>query len=464
MIKEHSQLVVAAVGATDLAVTAGAWIGSYYLRFHSGLLPHSGIPPLADLTHATVLTLLLTIIVFGRLGLYRPRRMQPLWMEIFEILRACAVVWVLEVMLSYFLYKPRLSILLQGTFLAVWPTLLIVYRGTGRAILRHLRRSSRNVRRAAIVGAGRLGQKILHALRRQRWTGYEIAYFVDDRRVGGEFLGVPVRGPISDIDAVLAREPVDAVFVALGHDRADQIADVLNKLSASLADVNVVPDLLSYHFLRHQVFQVGGLPVVNLTHSPQSGWNAAVKRLFDVVFALAALALLAPLMAVVALAVKLTSRGRVFYTQRRASIGGREFDILKFRSMYADAERDTGAVWGAAPHDPRITPVGRVLRKLSLDELPQLFNVLTGDMSLVGPRPERPEFIQRFGEQVPRYMLRHHVKAGLTGWAQVNGFRGRTSLSKRIQYDLDYINRWSFSFDLWILLRTIFRGFYNRTD
>jgi exopolysaccharide biosynthesis polyprenyl glycosylphosphotransferase len=228
-------------------------------------------------------------------------------------------------------------------------------------------------------------------------------------------------------------------------------------------DINIVPDLPSFQFLRHRVGQLGSLPVVNVTHSRQSGWNAASKRIFDLAFSLTALVAVSWLMAIIAILVKLTSRGPVFYRQRRASLGGREFHIIKFRSMFVGSDgADNG--WSTARHDPRVTPMGRVLRKLNLDELPQLFNVAMGDMSIVGPRPELPEFTQRFNKQVKRYTLRHHVKSGMTGWAQVNGFRGRTSLRKRIQYDLDYINRWSLGFDVWIIILTLFRGFINPED
>jgi putative colanic acid biosynthesis UDP-glucose lipid carrier transferase len=331
-------------------------------------------------------------------------------------------------------------------------------------VLRALRRRGRNLRRVAIVGSGRLGQNLLHTLKRQRWTGYEISYFIEDLRVGQRFLGVPVYGPVSDIGRVLAEHPVDAVFVALPQHRGQQMAGVLAALAQQMVGVYVVPDLLSYQFLRHQVQQVGPLAVVSLTDSPQAGVRGVLKRLMDICGAAVLLVVLVPLMLLVALAVKLTSRGPVFYRQQRASLGGRHFVMLKFRSMVVDAEKHGQPVWGAEANDSRVTPVGRWLRKLSLDELPQLLNVLAGDMSLVGPRPERPEFVQRFAAQIPGYVQRHHVKAGLTGWAQVKGYRGRTSLRKRIQYDLDYINRWSLGFDLWILLLTAMAGFVNPRD
>ena len=216
--------------------------------------------------------------------------------------------------------------------------------------------------------------------------------------------------------------------------------------------------LLSFHFLRHDVTQLDNLPIISLTHSPQHGWNSTLKAAFDLVVSSIALMVVAAPMFLIALAIKLTSRGPVFYRQKRTSLGGKEFKIIKFRTMIHNAEAQTGAIWALA-RDPRVTLLGGILRRTGLDELPQLLNILTGTMSLIGPRPERPEFIERFGEQVPRYMLRNQVKAGLTGWAQVHGLRGRTSLRKRLQYDLHYVTNWTFGLDLRILLMTAFRGF-----
>ncbi len=459
MIKEHSQVFVFMMGVLDLAVTAGAWLACYWIRFVSGWFPYEEAAPpgLAYFLGVVVISLLLTLIVFARLGMYMPRRMQSIGVELFDIVRACLIVWAIEVVISHFLRSAPMSRRLQALFLVLWPTMLVAYRGTARVVLRSIRRRGRNMRAVAIVGAGRLGQTLLHTLRRQPWTGYEPRYFVDDASVGRDLLGVSVRGPLADIERILAADPVDAVMVALPSERSGEIAEVLNRLSTSLVDVNVVPDVLAYQFLRHEVRQIGSLPIVNLTHSPQSGTSAVIKRIFDVLLSLVLLVVLAPLMLAIAAVVAATSRGGTLYRQRRASLGGKEFDILKFRTMVPDAEAGSGAVW-ATSDDPRTTKIGRLLRRLSLDELPQLLNVLRGDMSLVGPRPERPELIERFKNQVPRYALRHHVKAGITGWAQVNGYRGMTSLRKRIQYDLDYINRWSFSFDLYILLLTPIRA------
>jgi Undecaprenyl-phosphate glucose phosphotransferase len=466
MVKEHHQILVTMMAVADLAVTALVWLGCFYMRFDSGWfqMQESSPPGLQYASGTIVVSLLLTLLIFGYLGMYQPRRIQPLAGEFLDVVRACVIVWVLEVATTYFMHHPgRVSIKLQVMFLIAWPSVMVLYRGTARLALRSLRSQGRNLRTAAIIGSGRLGQTLLHTLQKQSWSGYRIEYFVDDVRIGEEFLGVPVRGPCDRVEEILADRPVDAVFVAMPAGRPHCNQDVLDRLGCSLVDINIVPDLPGFQFLRHRVQQLGPLPVVNVTHSRQTGWNAAGKRIFDLVFSLAALVAISWLLVIIAILVKLTSRGSVFYLQRRASLGGREFHIVKFRSMFVGSDGgDNG--WSTARHDPRVTPVGRRLRRWNLDELPQLFNVLVGDMSIVGPRPELPEFAHRFNKQVKRYSLRHHVKSGITGWAQVNGFRGRTSLRKRIQYDLDYINRWSLGFDMWIIALTLFRGFVNHEE
>jgi Undecaprenyl-phosphate glucose phosphotransferase len=234
----------------------------------------------------------------------------------------------------------------------------------------------------------------------------------------------------------------------------------MEQLALRTVDVKVVPDLYQYITLYGGLEEFGGLPIISLQGDPMEGWSRVAKRLFDVLFSLVALLLTGPIMLVTALAVKLTSRGPILYAQERMGIDGSTFHILKFRTMRTDAEL-AGAMM-ASKEDPRRTPIGTFLRKYSIDELPQFFNVLMGDMSLVGPRPERPVFIEEFKRQIPRYHLRHKVKAGITGWAQINGLRGQTSIQKRIEYDLYYIENWSLLMDLKILVRTALGGFLSK--
>lgn len=465
MFRKYHQLFLLAMRGADLTITAGVWLGCFYLRFHTGWFSvKGGIPAVEHITDILVISLLLTMILFDWMGLYRPRRTQGLAREAMDIAKAVLAVWLIEVVIAHFLHSSPISRKLQGMVLIAWPTAIISFRLAVRMTLRAFRRKGRNLRSAAIVGVGQDAQRIYHTLSRQRWIGYRVAYFIDDGRMGGRLLDLPVRGPIDEADRILAEHPVDGVFLALPKAQSHRTEDALARLTPLLVDVHVVPPTLGHLLLQQRIHQVGEVPVIHLTHVPQTGIAAVIKRTLDVLVSLTLLVALSPLLIAIALAVKLSSPGPIFYRQRRASIGGREFSIIKFRSMVLQPDKEAQADWSTAPNDPRVTRVGHVLRKLSLDELPQLINVLLGDMSLVGPRPEQPDFIERFRRQFPRYMLRHHVKAGITGWAQINGFRGRTSLRKRLQYDLDYIQRWSLLLDLQILLLTPFRGLLNPAE
>ncbi|HMF09876.1 MAG TPA: exopolysaccharide biosynthesis polyprenyl glycosylphosphotransferase, partial [Thermoanaerobaculia bacterium] len=273
--------------------------------------------------------------------------------------------------------------------------------------------------------------------------------------------GVPVKGSTVEAGGVADEMGADTVFLALPLEAHRTMLAVLQDVGRTVPDVRVVPDLLQHITFRAGVEDFDGLPVVHLTQVPLTGWMSLVKRGLDVALSACALVGLSPLFAAIAAAIRIEDRGPIFYRQRRMGLDGRPFDIVKFRSMVSGAEDGSGPTW-ASQDDPRRTRVGRFLRRWSLDELPQLINVLSGEMSLVGPRPERPEFVREFKERLPQYMLRHRVRAGMTGWAQVHGWRGNTSLTKRIEYDLYYIENWSLSLDLKILWMTLRYGFTHR--
>jgi Undecaprenyl-phosphate glucose phosphotransferase len=279
-------------------------------------------------------------------------------------------------------------------------------------------------------------------------------------KVGTQILGAKVLGMISEVEQVLDAAPVDQVIIALPLEDQPLVKELMERLALRTVDVKLVPDLYQYITLKGGFEEFGGLPMVSLQGGPLHGWNLIAKRLFDFALSLLALLLAAPVMAVVAALVKLSSKGPVLFRQERMGMDGRTFQMLKFRTMRPDAEPAGAAM--ASEADPRRTGLGAFLRRFSLDELPQFFNVLKGEMSLVGPRPERPVFIEEFKKQIPRYHLRHLVKSGITGWAQVNGLRGQTSIEKRIEFDLYYIENWSLMLDLKILIRTALGGFLSR--
>jgi Undecaprenyl-phosphate glucose phosphotransferase len=279
--------------------------------------------------------------------------------------------------------------------------------------------------------------------------------------VGERVEGKEVLGGCAAVTRVLGDYRVDQLFLALPLEAHHEVLKVLNAIEGELVDVKMVPDVLQFVTLRAAVEELEGLPVISLAQSPITGWARLLKRAMDLVMAALGLIVMAPVLGVIALMIRLTSPGPVFYRQERTGLDGRSFDIVKFRTMPEGTEGESGPVW-APRGDQRPTRVGRTLRRFSLDELPQLWNVLLGDMSLVGPRPERPFFVHQFKTRIPQYMLRHKVKAGLTGWAQVNGLRGDTSLEKRIEYDLYYIQNWSPALDLKIMILTFYRAWQHR--
>jgi Undecaprenyl-phosphate glucose phosphotransferase len=333
------------------------------------------------------------------------------------------------------------------------------WRATFREGLRFARRRGLNLRRALVVGGAGPAAEILAALRRRPDVGVQVLGLVGDKDEGGT--SVPWLGRIEELRAILDRQEVDIVFVALPHAEYGRLGAILDEIGDDPVTIHLVPDVYGLASLRGGIEEFEGVPLIHLRESPLYGWNLVLKRAMDLVVGGLAFLVAAPLMVLIAPAVRWSSPGPVLLRQERMGLDGRRFAMLKFRTMRPDAEAATGPVW-ARQDDPRRTWLGTLLRRWSLDELPQLINVLRGEMTLVGPRPERPVFVEEFRRQIPGYMLRHKVKAGMTGWAQVNGWRGNTSLQKRIEYDLYYIERWSLAFDLKILVKTLWRGFFGK--
>jgi Undecaprenyl-phosphate glucose phosphotransferase len=320
-------------------------------------------------------------------------------------------------------------------------------------------RAGIGLKRVLIAGAGDLGRLVADKVLEHRELGFKVVGFLDDR-AGGDHIGyrgLPLLGMLADADEVIRSEKIDHVYVALPLDEHVKMLALVETTNREGVDVHVVPDLLQFIALRARLENLDGVPIISLNDVPLRGFNSVLKRTIDVAISSSALLALSIPFLLIAALIRKTSSGPVFYTQERMGLDGKAFQVLKFRSMYIDAEEESGPVW-AHDNDPRCTPVGRWLRKLDLDELPQLVNVLRGDMSIVGPRPERPYFVDQFKHRIPQYMLRHKVKAGITGWAQVNGWRGNTSLEKRIEFDLYYIENWSVGLDIKIMWLTVLRG------
>ncbi len=448
--------------ASDLMVAMVAWLAAYWLRFLTQLGPPApdGIPPLDWCLSGLPLILLLVSVSCRVAGLYELHRLRGWSDELPGVARANGLLLLLLVCVLFFLRDPYKSRLAIGLFVIGNAVGQAVTRRAAWALVHFLRGRGMNPSPAIIVGSGRAAQKLVAELRRNAWTGLEPIGFVDDTP-SDRVHGLPVLGPIARLAELVERRAAAYVFVALPLSQYTALRGVLDQLSDLLVDVRLVPDVPQLAGASLATSLLGDLPIVSLRHNPYDGLNRLIKRAMDLAVASIALAACSPLMVLIAALVKLTSRGPVFYRQERASLGGEPFEMLKFRTMRVDAERTTGPVW-TSPHDDRCTWLGALLRRTSLDELPQLVNVLRGEMSIVGPRPERPVFIGRFRQSVPHYMLRHAVKAGITGWAQVHGWRGNTSLRKRVQYDLHYIAHWTPWLDLRIMLLTLVRGMVGR--
>jgi Undecaprenyl-phosphate glucose phosphotransferase len=461
MIRRSSQPLILWFLFWDLTLTALAWLGAYFLRFSSGWIPvFRGTPDLALCTEKLPLILILAAVAYSVAGLYQVHRLRRFREEMVGVFKGSTLLLLLVLATVFYRQDPYESRITMALFYGLTMLAVLAARRASWQTIRHLRRKGYNRTPALIVGTGRVARKTARALRHASWTGMTAVGFIEDQP-NRWTSDLRILGTTDDLPRLIEEHRIGHVFIALPLNRYHEARRVFNILSQTLVEVRLVADVPSMSALSLTTTTLDGLPVIGLRESPHFGLNVVVKRAMDVTLSALALIVLSPLMLLIALLVKLSSRGPVFYRQERCGLNGRPFQMLKFRTMREDAEAQTGAVW-AIKDDPRRTRLGALLRKTSLDELPQLLNVLKGDMSLVGPRPERPVFIQRFRKTIPNYMARHSVKAGITGWAQVNGWRGNTSLRKRIAYDLYYITHWNPWFDLRILWLTLFRGFFHR--
>ncbi len=466
----HKQLrITAALNLVgDIAATVGAFFLAWHLRFVQPVIELTGsAPDFEPYVRMLPFIVLIWPTVYYFHGLYRIRRGHSRVDEMISIVVATGLALVI---LTSVLTFDRLTqagsedpFSYSRAFFALFAVtdilLVALMRLTTRAALRTVRGRGHNIRRILIVGAGDSGEEIAAKLVRHRELGYEVVGFLDDdpEKLHTERGGVPVIGALDDLEETIERRGVDQVMIALPFAAHRRILNLLDRIGNELIEIRLVPNVLQYATLRAEIEDVDGTPVINLSHVPMEGWSSLAKRSMDIVLAAAATILLLPFLPVVMLLIRLEDRGPLFYRQERMGLDGRSFMILKLRSMRVNAESSTGPVW-ATEDDPRRTRIGAFLRRWSLDELPQIWNILRGDMSFVGPRPERPTFVREFRERIPNYMLRHRVKSGLTGWAQVHGWRGNTSIRRRIQYDLYYIENWSLRLDLQILWLTLRRG------
>jgi exopolysaccharide biosynthesis polyprenyl glycosylphosphotransferase len=464
----HRRLLAARVVVDFAAAALGVGV-AYLLRFHAPIHPYipSIEPP--EPHHyqvAAFVSAAVVLGVFALMGVYRQRRGLEFIDEFFSVIGATLVAGLVLLALIGAYREPGFDSYSRLT-LVYWVPLMVLLDSAGRyAVRRYVARQrthGRGADRAVVVGAGAAADLVIQRIRMFPDYGYQLVGVVaDGLKEGSEFGGVQVLGRIDDLPRVVRNRRVGIVFMALPDVSQDRVLHLVDSCADSGAEFRIVPSMLELMTTQVTADHLDGIPLLQLKHGLDiDGPKIVLKRLFDVVVAALGLVVLSPLLLVLALLVRLTSSGPVLLHQERTGLRGRQFAMHKFRTMREDAEEDTGPVW-AEVDDPRRTAVGRFLRRFSLDELPQLWNILAGDMSLVGPRPERPVFVREFAQRLSRYHDRHQVRPGLTGWAQVNDLRGQTPVEDRLLYDLYYIESWSLQFDLKIILITLVRVFTHK--
>ena len=459
--KTLDHLLIAITVLLDLCFVATAIVVAYWIRFESGWTPETlalhkgGTPPLDDYFRLIPLMVIIWLMTLKGLKLYRPESNATL-SAFWTLCKAAGISLIATLATLFFIYHhdaySRWVMLLATGFSLVWLFL-------GRLVLHRFRQSIHaqgvGVNRLAIVGNydARV-EKFINVLNAKADSGYEMVGIIVEP-VGADSPHVQYLGKSQEVLELVRKHRLDTLFIVSPTVPNDTILQILHACEGVPLQINVLPELSEFiRDSRNTITFFDGIPALQLRETPMQGGRGIIKRLIDIILSAFALILLSPLMLTIAIAIRLTSPGRAIFRQERVGRGGKPFNIYKFRSMRADAEEKVGHVW-AKSDDPRQTPLGQFLRRWSLDELPQFLNVLKGDMSLVGPRPEMSGLIDTFSESIPHYLARQRVKSGMTGWAQINGFRGNTSLEERISYDRYYIENWSLALDIKIILKTL---------
>ncbi len=457
--KSEQRLFLMILFVCDILMVNLSFILAYFIRFE--LPAPKGIPDIAPYIRALVFAAIVFALVFRYLGFYRPRRGRPSRLdEFYSVMIGSSLATIILVGGTFFYrgFEYSRGVILIGLALS------IMLVGTSRTVLaaveERLRDKGIGAIPALVVGAGSIGRMIDERIRNHPGLGYRVLGFLREDEDTPR-AGLNVLGECSDIGRVLVERRPEMVFIAVSSGTQERIMGLVNECRRVGVDFRVVSPLFELITSPVKVEEIDGIPVFGLREESLHGWGKFVKRSADLVVSFLGLFLMCPLMLLLAVIIKLTSRGPVFFRQERTGCGGKSFNICKFRSMSVGAESESGPVW-TRNDDPRCTRVGAWLRRFSLDELPQLWCVLKGDMSLIGPRPERPVFVEEFSRKIPRYAERHKVRPGLTGWAQVNGLRGNTAIEERTRLDLYYIDNWSLLSDIRILIRTIFEFVFHK--
>ncbi len=431
----------------DAGIIGATYFFSWYLRFKSGLfVQDAGVLPAKTYFSALFLIIPGYLLLYSIFQLYMPRRVKSYRKELIDIIRANGIGFMIFILVLYFIKQEHFSRQMLCIFFFINISLEFASRYLIRTILWKMRKQGLNQKHILMIGESQMAEQYMDRLRENPKWGYQVfAHLKDEEK----------------LERILEGNELDEVVIALraeDYGKLERIVDVCEKAGVH---TKMIPDFGNVISTRPYIEDVQGIPVIHVRRVPLNIMrNRAAKRAVDLIGATVAIILFSPVMLLTVLVVALTEEGSVIYRQERVGLHNQVFYMYKFRSMIMQDEEKEKAEWSTR-NDPRITPVGKLIRRTSIDELPQLFNVLKGEMSLVGPRPERPQFVQKFRDEIPRYMVKHQVRPGMTGWAQINGYRGDTSIEKRIEYDLYYIENWTMVFDMKILILTIFKGFFD---
>lgn len=464
MIRDNQHILNRIHVVIDAGVIVISYVLAWYLRFKSGLFRMD--PWFLSLQ---VYMMALVFIVPGYLllyyifQLYTPKRVQGRRLEAWHVTQANVIGLLVFILVLYLRHQTNFSRTMIFVFFCINVTLEVFMRNMIRIALRKIRSQGMNQKHVLLIGYSRAAEQYIDRVKMNPEWGYDVrGILADNAERGQEYKGVRVLGRIDNLSIVLPENKLDEIVITLGLAEYHKLERIVNMCEKSGVHTKFIPDYNNVIPTKPYTEDIQGLPVINIRRVPLNDpINRWMKRIVDIFGATVAIILFSPIMLVVACVIHKTSPGPLIYEQERVGLQNKPFKMYKFRSMVVQDQASEKSGW-TTKNDSRVTPVGKFIRKTSIDELPQLFNVLKGDMSLVGPRPERPQFVEKFKEEVPRYMIKHQVRPGMTGWAQINGYRGDTSIKKRIEHDLYYIENWTMGLDFKILFLTFFKGFINK--
>jgi Undecaprenyl-phosphate glucose phosphotransferase len=466
MIKDNQKYFNRLHVVLDAVIVAASYMLAWYLKFAS---PFSDIDPNVGVLSMSTYFQMLYVIVPGYLilyycfNLYTPKRATVHKYEILNIFQANVVGMILLMAGWYMIAQIHFSRSMMAIFFVINIILTTLGRTLIRTLLQYFRKKGYNLKYILLVGYSRAGEEYINRINSNPQWGYVVRGILDDSVPAGTvYKGVKVLGTIENLLYILPENKLDEIAITLSLKDYDHLEHIVDLCEKSGVHTKFIPDYNSLFPSRPYTEDLMGLPVINIRYVPLTNTlNWYMKRLVDIVVALVGLIVSSPVMIIAAIGIACTSRGSIIFKQERIGLHNKPFKMYKFRTMYVQKPSQEKQGW-TTKDDPRVTKIGKLLRRTSIDELPQLFNILKGDMSVVGPRPERPQFVDKFKEEIPRYMVKHQVRPGLTGWAQINGYRGDTSIKRRIEYDIFYIENWTMSFDVKIMILTLFKGLINK--